>query len=193
MVKQRSWVSSNIDLIQVSIECQVRLDGINVGVHDRRVPKKTMNGSRPLEYPPESARSNCARPRSGQGEAPCAAAVRGDVHRQLHRPGQHRLRAQSHGNRSRHWCRRLWPRCRAILHRLRNLRSPLQPAAATLRRPRLADAHHVHLGRSGHGHGVRARRNQFLCAALHPRCGRSGVLPRHHLLLHPMVAVDRTR
>ena len=48
----------------------------------------------------------------------------------------------------------------------------------------------LEMGHGGDGNGVCARGNQLLCAAFCPRCGRGRLLSRHHLLLHPMAAVD---
>ncbi len=155
--------------------------------------KKNNDRSVALERSIRCRRPQRARQRSGQGQAARASAVRRDVHRQLHRPGEHRFRPHPHGNRPGHRRCGLRFGCRAVLRRLCAVRSAFKHASAALRCACLADPDHVHLGPGGHGHGLRSGRDQFLCHALPARRHRGRLLSRRALLLHPVVACQRTR
>jgi hypothetical protein len=61
------------------------------------------------------------------------------------------------------------------------------------RRAPLADPHHVHLGPGRRRHGVHPERNPLLHPAFSAGRGRSRVLSRGDLLLHPLAARRRAR
>ena len=103
-------------------------------------------------------------------------------------PVQHRLRPGASAGRRRHRRRRLRLRRRAVLHRLRHLRTAQQRHDGEVRCQGLAGPDHGQLGHRLLPDGVRAERDDVLRPAVPPGRRRSRLLPRRHLLLRPLGA-----
>ena len=106
---------------------------------------------------------------------------------------QRRLRRARHESRAGVQRRRLRVRLRDLLPELHAARGAQQPAAGAVWRAPLDRSHHVHVGAGLDGDGLRHHAALVLCAALHPRCGRSRILSRLDPLPDLLVSRSRAR
>ena len=115
-----------------------------------------------------------------QGLPPAHADAGHPVRRGLPGPHQRGLRRSCAGRGQGHHRRRLRPGRRHLLHRLRPVRDPQQPAADQVRRQGLAGPHRHHLGHRLRLLRVRPGRDVLHHPALPAGCHRGRAVPRRH-------------
>jgi hypothetical protein len=119
---------------------------------------------------------------AAQGVVAAAAGDRNRLWPRLHGPGQHQFCVAANESGPALQRHRVWRGSGALLHRVRAVRSAVEPAAAAIRSQAVAGAGHVYLGIAGGGDDVRAHAAPIQCAAVSAGRGGSRVFSRSALL-----------